>query len=529
MLRGHYRYEHVEACAGYHEIANPMISPIKGVNMRFPRSMENSRQKSVQLGPLLRSLHPVVPDNGWHNCIAAFRKRCNYFNAGRASPYIVSQGISFVRELVPVRMKQFDWNSSLFEDWLCKFGEEKRNRMVAALHSMDTSSLKDYTKKDIFVKVEALLVLHKPNWAPRVIFKGTDLYNVLSGPIFNELMKRFDFCLESMAGPYRFKTSYKKVATDYTSFLEKQNEGECWLEADFTSNDKFQCSDVQLLEVAFMRELGCPEWFVRLHMKSNKFTVKSSKHGISASLENQLPTGATDTTFRNSFWNGCILWAFLHKVKAKTCRAMIMGDDMLANISGLCRYAVKIYTSVASDAMMEAKVFRQELLYACSFLSKFFVPCSDSRHLTIPILGKAIGRFNMRANRNESVSDHAYMAGKSVGYAYEFRYLPPVRDMFLKRFMHEFSFLSRREKETGKMLVDISWNARVAGVTLKNITRKIVVDDLISDYDFYYFCKERYHLTSNQVLDLFEDVVLNDAVVDLGGIVVETLAKDFLN
>jgi len=496
--------------------------------MRVPRTMLIKREEEVQLGPLLRNLHPVVPDNGWHNTIAAFRKRCNYFNAKRATPRIVKYGIDFAHHVCPEQLQGFDWNEHLYRNWLAKFGSEKRARMEAALHRLCDANIKDYSHKDVFVKVEALLVTHKPNWAPRVIFKGSDLYNVLSGPIFNELMRRFDICMEGMRGDIRFRTSYKKTPLDYTGFLERQEEDEYWVEADFSSNDKYQCSDVMLLEVAFMRLLGCPEWFVRLHLRTNKFTVKSSKQGISATLENQLPTGATDTTFRNTFWNGCILWSYLKVSGTVSCRAMIMGDDMLAVVRGSCKYVVKTYTSVAQEACMEAKVIRHDLLWKATFLSKFFVPAEHSRHLTVPILGKALGRFNMRANRNQAVSDAAYMAGKAIGYAYEFRFVPTVRDLFLERFKTEFSSLplvgGKRQME-----VDISWNARTAGVTLSNITSKLVEEQIIDDYRFHCFCWERYQLSGNSVVDLFRDVVTSSEKIDFYGFVVSRLAQDFLN
>jgi len=479
------------------------------------------------MGPLLRHLHPVVPDNGWANTVAAFRKRCNYFSAKRATPFIISSALQFVQTICPEPLDSFEWSKPLYLDWLSKFGQEKQNRMERALETLPFAGLKDYSHKDIFVKVEALLVAHKPNWAPRVIFKGTDLYNVISGPIFNELMRRLDFCLNGMRGKWQFRTSYKKTPLEYSNHLERQDEDEFWLEADFSSNDKFQCSDVMLLEVALMRMLGCPEWFIRLHLKTNRFTVKSSKQGISATLENQLPTGATDTTFRNTFWNGCILWSFLRKCGVQTCRAMLMGDDMLAAIKGACKYAVKVYESVASDAQMEARVVRHSNLYTATFLSKFFVPTVYGRHLTVPILGKALGRFNMRANRNQAVSDHAYMAGKSVGYAYEFRFIPVLRNIFLERFKYEFDFLVTN-KELGRVEVDISWNARTAGVTLKNITKKILEQDFVSDGDFVAFCWARYHLLASDVIALFEEVVLNTDKVDVTGTVVAVLARDFL-
>jgi len=529
MLRGPGRYQYVESTADYHQIANPLIAPIKGTRMRLPRTVQVSREKAVQCGPLLRHLHPVVPDNGWHNTVAAFRKRCNYFNAGRATPKIIHAAQELTKIVCPKPLLPFEWTDSLYKAWLAKFGTEKQARMNRAINDLCNVTLQDYTNKDIFVKVEALLVTHKPNWAPRVIFKGTDVYNAISGPIFNELMRRLDHCLEGMKGKYQYHTSYRKTPCEYTHHLERKTDNDFWIECDFSSNDKFQCADVQLIEVALMRVLGCPEWFVRLHMRTNTFKVKNSKHGITAKLHNQLPTGATDTTFRNTWWNLCILHASMIELKPQTVVAMVLGDDMLARVTGKCRYVEKIYTSVASEALMEAKVIRHARLWTATFLSKFFVP-AQSKHLTVPILGKALGRFNMRANKNQAVSDHEYMAGKSVGYAYEFRYFPTIRNIFLERFKYEFAFVADEKRKLLDVDAGLTWNAKAAGVTLHNITKKIVVplENCLSDMDFTAFCIERYSLMGSDVTDLFEEVVLGTSNVDLEGTLVLKLARDFL-
>jgi hypothetical protein len=322
----------------------------------------------------------------------------------------------------------------------------------------------------------------------------------------NELMRRLDHCLEAMRGPYRFHSSYRKTPCQYVPFIESRGEErEFYVEADFASNDKFQCSDVQLLEVAMMRVLGCPEWFVRLHLKTNSFQVRNAKHGIKATLENQLPTGATDTTFRNTFWNACILYSVLLKLKPRTCDAVLLGDDMLARMSGRCPFVEKTYVSIASEAQMEAKVIRHNNLWTATFLSRFF----------------------MRANKNQAVSDDLYMACKSVGYAYEFRYLPVVRDIFLERFKHHFPLAVARNLK-GNYEVEVSWNAKAAGVTLRNITQKIKVSEVLCDYDFNAFCLERYSLMASDVVDLFRQVVLSTELIDVEGVVVSKLARDFL-
>jgi len=200
---------------------------------------------------------------------------------------------------------------------------------------------------------------------------------------------------------------------------------------------------------------------------------------------------------------------------------------MIARVTGKCRYVAKIYESIAAEANMEAKVKRHAALWTATFLSRFFVPHSDSKHLTVPILGKALGRFNMRANANQAVSNELYMACKSVGYAYEFRYVPVLRDVFLERF--KFEWAATQDKKRSAMLeAQVSWNAKQVGVTLKNITQKIRVDEVLSEYDFNAFCFERYELSCTDVVDLFRQVVISNEMIDIEGIVGLKLAQDFL-
>lgn len=508
-------------------VANPIISPVKDVRMHLPKDLTESLNAVKQMGPLLKGLHPVVPDNGYYNAIAAFRKRCNYHTTKRASEFVVCQALKFVERVSPAKMESFEWTESLYHSWLDKFSQEKQARMNAAIDVLCATQVKDYSRKDIFVKVEALLVTHKPNWAPRVIYKGTDVYNAISGPIFNELMRRLDHCFENMRGPYRFRTAYRKTADQFVPFIERDTQGnQFWLEADFSSNDKYQCADVILLEMKLMRQLGCPEWFIRLHMKTDVFKVYSSKHGIAATLEHQLATGNTDTTFRNTFWNAALCFASLVAMKAPQASALVLGDDMLARVDGPVKYAEKTYTSICSQAQMEAKVVRHKNLWTATFLSRFFVPHEGVMHLTVPIIGKALARFNMRANNNQAVSDHSYMAGKAMSYAYEFRFYPTLRDVFLERCVWEHKqFLSK--KDTVLLQENLSWNSRQAGVTLSNVKDKLVTKEFLSDYDFNAFCFERYGLMSHEVIDLFKDVVLSNGKTDVDSITARLLAVDF--
>jgi len=528
--RRHLRQDAFLARAQYHHaVANPVLKPAQQINFRadVPQKWQPDEGRLAQLGgPLITGFHPVVPDNGYNNFLAAFRKRCNYFSAERATPRIIDGAHEFVDHIQPECLPQFEWSQLLYDDWKSNFGEEKQKRMDSAVSAFSNAHLKDYSRKDVFVKVEALLVEHKPNWAPRVIYKGTDIYNALSGPIFNELMRRFNLALKGMKGKWQFTVAYRSQPHEFVPKLSEV--GGDFIESDFSANDMRQCSDVYLLEMMLMRRLGCPEWFVRLHSKTNHFRVDSRNHGVSAHLENQLPTGATDTTFRNTFWNATILWCFLVSNQAGEARALLLGDDMLARVTGLKQYAAKTYQSIAAEARMVATTARFRGLVDCSFLSKSFVPCYG-RHLTIPLLGKALGRFNTRANANQSISDAQYFAGKAVSYAYEFRYFPHLRDLFLLRFQLEWP-IAKQEGRLNEELV-LGRGALEAGVTLKSIRDKLFVElerPLIGHPEFNAFCVHRYGFTFWEVVDLFETALLHPEDPDLSGPVVEALAKDFV-
>jgi hypothetical protein len=513
--------------AASHAIADPAIIPIKSASFGIPKKWQVDPAVVRQGGPLLKDFHPVVPDNGYHNFLAAFRKRCNYYDPGRVTPRIISSTIHLVNELAPKALAKFEWHQAMFDAWNSKFGNEKQARMIAALDTFCTSNVKDYSRKEVFVKTEALLVGHKPNWAPRVIYKGTDLYNAVSGPVFNHLLGLLDRLCEGVSGDFKYKLAYKKTPEQYVPFVDRQP-GE-FIESDFSKNDMLQCADVQALEIMLMRRLGCPEWFLRLHAKTDRFVVENRKHAVRAVLEHQLPTGVTDTTFRNCFWNMAVLRCFLHETKAVSCRALILGDDMLARVVGLKRYACKTYVSLAKEARMEATVSRHSHLVSCSFLSKCFIPSYSGFHFTVPLLGKNLAKFNMRANLNQQLSDHAYFAGKAVGYAYEFRFVPPLRDLFLDRFSHEWKFVASDGKHAFRDAdAYVSWNARAAGVTLAGIRDKIVVERVATHDEFHGFCYHRYGLTGHDVIDLFADVVLDTSHVDVSGHCVTMLAADFV-
>jgi hypothetical protein len=129
-------------------------------------------------------------------------------------------------------------------------------------------------------------------------------------------------------------------------------------------------------------------------------------------------------------------WVLEHRVE--TFSVFVLGDDMVAVVfdhnfghgNKRLKNAARSYEHVAKNACMKAKVKAWQSLAQAEFLSKNFVITSTGFRL-IPKIGKALAKFNVRANKNENISNEEYLAGKALSYAWEYRYLPCFRERFL--------------------------------------------------------------------------------------------------
>lgn len=400
----------------------------------FARGESFTNERQGYLGPVLEGKVPYLTTTTRADFLSAFNKRVNFHSSERVDRSVRGNCLRLIRKLVPKPLPKFDWDADLYRDWLGQFDSEKQKRMEKAYHDQGLENLSDYTRKELFTKIEAL-VKDPETVAPRVIFKGTDFYNMISGPIFKVLMERFKALESKQPVPeFNFMIAYKQHTPEIVEFLETKP-CKSWMEADFSSNDKTQVKDVQELEIMFMARLGCPKWFLKLHRSSNVFSVYNTKYGVSAVVENQLATGATDTTFRNSFWNLCIYHAWARRYNVTNSLVVVLGDDLLVGLERRVRRCAWHYEQVARAAQMEARVTTAPRLSSMHFLSKHFVPVTrgEQAHVMLPFIGKVLAKFNCRPNANEAVSDDEYMAGKSLSHCYEFRFCHVLRDLFVER------------------------------------------------------------------------------------------------
>jgi len=420
---------------------NYVLIPQVKMDVNFQRSAWKDEQRALSrnqretvLGPLFEDNHPVLTDGTFSSFLAAFNKRCNYFSSSRVDPYVVKSSIKLMKRMIPEPLPQIEWTKDAFDIWITQFEAPKRRRLIKALDRFASFTQNEFSTKDIFEKVELLMKRHDVEWAGRIVNSSTDLHNALSGPILQACLKRLvDSARNDSCGGHNatVQIAYGQVPQTFVPFVEGEGP---FIEADFSSNDKLQVQDVGQLEHRWAVRLGMPPWLAGCILQANSYTAQSRKFGVRAKLRYQLPSGSTSTTFRNSIWNMTIFYSWARRFGIR-CNALVLGDDMLARITNgrLPRRARRDYEHMAKLSCMKAKVHVRGGLADCEFLSRRFVPTCHG-HLLIPKLGKAFGRFNARGNPND-ITHQAYIAGKSLSYAYEFRSFKPFANLFLQRFL----------------------------------------------------------------------------------------------
>jgi hypothetical protein len=464
------------------------------------------------LGPLFERHVPVVPDQSRANLLAAFDKRCNYTSSERVDPKVVAASRALLDKIAPHTYDPLVMDLKLFEDWNAQFDSGKQARHVKAYAKLSSVTSAQFSDKQIFVKVEALLKRHDAQWAPRIIYQSSDLHNVLLGPVMWKCTKRMFACFQydaSGGGPM-YMGAYSKQAPELVDFIHRHGTSDTvYVESDFSSNDMTQLEDVHLLELEWLSRFGAPVWLTALMHVANRFRATSHKHRVKAVVTNQLPTGAQSTTFRNSLWNASInfCWASEHGFLGDV---LILGDDMLMRLDNpkFRRQALRrSYEYVTKRAGMKAVVSVRRHLSECEFLSKQFIPDRAS-FVMAPKLGKGLARFNVRATSNEAVSDREYIAGKALSYAYEFRFVGPVSRLFLLRFA---------QCEIDDPHLDaLGWNAKGAFLQLgtSGVIRAIDTARSASRDDITRFYHYKYALTCLDVVDLVTKILFGDRHLD---------------
>jgi len=259
-----------------------------------------------------------------------------------------------------------------------------------------------------------------------------------------------------------------------------------------------------------------PRWIRKLHTDVNKFKVQSRAFGLQAQLANQLPTGTTKTTVGNTIYN-ILMFSVSMREQRRWGRALVLGDDLLAQMNG--RVCLDKWIAAVQRFKMVLKAKSPRLDGGATFLSKRLFADRDEPCM-VPLIGKALARFNARSIYASNKTSSQYMAGKSLSYAYEFRHVPFIRDYFLERYLLEDS--------SSLDLDDLTWMAKVSGVDLLNIIPTIKSETvLVSDDDFRDWLMAAYGVGLSELEELFEMVVLSDEIILVEHPCVQSLSIDW--
>lgn len=474
------------------------------------RQNETVVDREDMLGPVFSSEIPVVTGNDFDSLLSAFGKRCNHLSDERVAPPIVKSALELADIVFP-DAKQFAWTEDLFEEWVTKFPFEKQSRMRKALDNLHDVTLSRLSTKDLMVKSEVLLKRNDPTWAPRIIYIGSDEYNCLTGPLMNYFTKKLVAALDEFSCPeMEVRVAYGKSDTQIASFIAGPDPfNDNYVEGDFSANDREQVQDVREIFGYWLQKSGAPEWFVALYLKlAAKFKVRSRGFGLEAMIEHQLATGATDTTPRNTVWNICQWYSYCRARKLVRTSIVVLGDDILARI-GRQMIDLQDWREWIAQARMILKAKHVRFFCEATFLSRFFVPGSTGPCM-VPLLAKALARFNARANRNTSVSDEEYMAGKSLSYAFEFRHVVSMRQFFLER------FASCQVDINDVATADLSWFTRQVCSTPQSLLKRIQEERcLLNDDAWLEVVMAKYDLGLFDMEQLCSSIILSTEQVFL--------------
>jgi hypothetical protein len=393
----------------------------------------------VVKGCLMANVPVTVTDNNEGSIAHAMKKRCDNAVNHDVEPEVFLAGHKIMMAKIHQR-ETIVVDSQLIKEYLALCTPSKAEKLTRAMQEDEWTLDGDNAQKHVFAKAEALLKEHGAQ--PRIVYQGTDMYNLLVGPVIMELQRRLQ---EELSRSNPLNHTHVVI---YAPGLKKEELGEIVddasgmpLENDFENNDGRQSGAWRKHEAMFYKKLGAPDWFVRTFAHCVSVRVWT-RVGIEGTVVGQRWSGEGTTTPGNTYVGACIIQSGLAQVKV----VMGYGSDFKStNIHGGDDYAgviagvnesdsekVKdVIVDVVARTGMKAKAFVPKSKTHMTFYRTRFVKHETKSRVPVPQFGRVLSKINVRANKNSNISDREYMAGKYLSAAYEHRYVPVVRDVLL--------------------------------------------------------------------------------------------------
>lgn len=380
----------------------------------------------VVKGPILQGVPVTVPSNTAGATAHAMKKRCDHA-PGKPDMFTFMNG----HEQLMAKVPQHDVirvDDALVNKYLLTCSPAKAEKLMAAYRSSEWSYQGE--TKHVFAKQEALLKDHGAQ--PRVVYQGTDMYNLLTGCVVMELQRRMKITL-SHENPLNTGNTIVFACGKSGEELGDvigNSPGEM-IESDFSNNDGSQSAEFRRPEAMFYAKHGAPMWFVREFAKNVEVRVWT-RYGIEATVKGQRWSGESTTTPGNSYVGAVILLACAIRAGVEKSTHIHGGDDFLGIMdAGKIPDMEAAIKAVVPRVGMEAKVLVPTSRHHGTFYRKRYVS-DKTRTRPVPQFGRVLAKLNLRANQNSAVNDREYMAGKYYSAAYEHRFVPGVRELLLE-------------------------------------------------------------------------------------------------
>jgi len=387
---------------------------------------ETGFKPGVAKGALLAGVPITVPSNTAGATAHAMKKRCDHAPAAADMDHF-KKGHALLMEKVgdhPV----IRVDDALMREYVLLCTPAKAERLLAAMQSGEFRW--EGNTKHVFAKQETLLKDHGAQ--PRVVYQGTDMYNMLTGCVVMEIQRRMKYTL-SHANPLNKGNTVVFAcgkSGEELGDIIAATPGEM-VESDFSNNDGSQAAGYRKYEAMFYAKMGAPMWFVREFAKNLEVRVWT-RYGIEATVKGQRWSGESTTTTGNSYVGAVQLLACALEAGVSESTHIHGGDDFLGIMSKeSADKMVEVIPAVVASSGMEAKVFKAPTRHHGTFYRKRYVG-DKGRVRPVPQFGRVLAKINIRANQNTAVDDKAYMAGKYYSAAYEHRYAPGLREVLLE-------------------------------------------------------------------------------------------------
>lgn len=400
-------------------------------------------------------------------------------------------GHRLVMDKIPSGMEKIRVDGELMREFLGTCAPAKAARLVAASEQPQWNS--EINQAMVFSKMEVLLKEYQSQ--PRVIFQGTEMYNLLMGCVIMVLAQRFGevFSLSNPLNVGNRVIFAPGVSKEKIGEMIYASPGEV-VESDLANNDGTQSLYMRRCEAMAYKKMGAPDWFVREFASCEK-VFAWTRFGVQFVVDNgKMLSGRVNTTLGNSYTNMCLTSAALKEAEVVSSTCVIGGDDFLGVVEGSQKFLEVLPASVEKSGM-KAKAFKPKSKKHGTFYRTRFVQ-DNNGVAPVPQFGRVVAKINVRANMNSAVNDRDYMAGKYMSAAYEHRHVPVIADILLQT-ADELSSKPYYEKRS----------AVLRGEVKPDDIRRIVNNARpIEEWALDAFCEDVYNTPFTNVVDAYTQV-----------------------